>query len=224
MHLIKTVDICRDFKAGVMTVHALKNINIEVERSKLTLLMGRSGSGKTTLINLIGALDTPTSGKIYFDDIEISELSISKRDKLRRERIGLIFQSVALISSMSAYENVDFSLRIAGISFKERKRRVEECLELVGLAKRMKHRPHEMSGGEQQRVAIARAIAHEPDVVLADEPTAELDTHTGLRVVSLFKSLVEKKGITILMTTHDPGMIEIADYVYTLEDGEIIHE
>jgi len=224
VYLLKTVDLCRDFKTGAMTVHALRNVNIEIEKGKLTILMGRSGSGKTTLINLLGALDTPTSGKVFFNDIEISKLSASKRDQLRREKIGLVFQSIALISTMSAYENLDFSLRISGISARERKRLAEESLELVGLGRRMKHRPHELSGGEQQRVAIARAVAHRPELVLADEPTGELDTQTSLRVVSLFKNLIEKQGVTVLMTTHDPDMVEVADHVYILEDGEIVDE
>lgn len=224
MYLLKTVDLYRDFKTGAMTVHALRNVNIEIEKGKLTILMGRSGSGKTTLINLLGALDTPTSGKVFFNDIEISKLSASKRDQLRREKIGLVFQSIALISTMSAYENLDFSLRISGISARERKRLAEESLELVGLGRRMKHRPHELSGGEQQRVAIARAVAHRPELVLADEPTGELDTQTSLRVVSLFKNLIEKQGVTVLMTTHDPDMVEVADHVYILEDGEIVDE
>ena len=224
MYLLKTVDLCRDFKTGAMTVHALRNVNIEIEKGKFTILMGRSGSGKTTLINLLGALDTPTSGKVFFNDIEISKLSASKRDQLRREKIGLVFQSIALISTMSAYENLDFSLRISGISARERKRLAEESLELVGLGRRMKHRPHELSGGEQQRVAIARAVAHRPELVLADEPTGELDTQTSLRVVSLFKNLIEKQGVTVLMTTHDPDMVEVADHVYILEDGEIVDE
>ena len=224
MYLLKTVDLCRDFKTGAMTVHALRNVNIEIEKGKLTILMGRSGSGKTTLINLLGALDTPTSGKVFFNDIEISKLSASKRDQLRREKIGLVFQSIALISTMSACENLDFSLRISGISARERKRLAEESLELVGLGRRMKHRPHELSGGEQQRVAIARAVAHRPELVLADEPTGELDTQTSLRVVSLFKNLIEKQGVTVLMTTHDPDMVEVADHVHILEDGEIVDE
>jgi putative ABC transport system ATP-binding protein len=222
--IIRTEGLCRDFRSGREVVHALKNVSIEVKRGTLTILRGRSGSGKTTLINLLGALDTPTAGKIFFDDKDITNMSESRRDQLRRTSMGFVFQSVALISLMSAYENVEFGLRIAGYNASERKRRAEECLELVGLGKRMSHRTHELSGGEQQRVAIARAIAHEPSVIFADEPTAELDTNMGLQVVRLFKSMVEKQGVTIVMTTHDPSMMEIADHVFTLEDGEIIDE
>lgn len=222
--IIRTDNITRDFKSGGDVVHALKSVTISIESGKLTILRGRSGSGKTTLINLIGALDRPNSGKIFYKDNNITSASESVKNELRRRKMGFVFQSVALISMMSAYENVEFGLRIAGFSNKDRKKRPEECLSLVGLAKRMDHRPHELSGGEQQRVAIARAIVHKPDIVFADEPTAELDTHMGLQVVKLFKSLVELEGLTVVMTTHDPSMIEIADHVLTLEDGEIVDE
>lgn len=220
--IIATRSLCRDFQSGREIVHALKNVSINIEAEKLTVLRGRSGSGKTTLINLLGGLDSPTKGKIHFKDNEITSMLTSKRDALRKKNFGFIFQSVAIISAMSAYENVEFGLRIANYDSKTRKHRAEECLSLVGLGKRMHHRAHELSGGEQQRVAIARAIAHSPGVVFADEPTAELDTHMGLQVVKLFKSLVEKEGLTVVMTTHDPSMMEIADCVFTLEDGEII--
>lgn len=222
--IIKTEKVSRRFQSGRETVYALKGVSLGIAQETLTILRGRSGSGKTTLINLLGALDLPDEGKIYFNNDEITGLPGIKRDELRRKEIGFVFQSVALISLMSAYENVEFGLRVAGSDPKMRKSRAEECLELVGLAKRMNHRPHELSGGEQQRVAIARAIAHRPRVVFADEPTAELDTHMGLQVVRLFKGLVEKEGLTVVMTTHDPNMMDIADRVYTLEDGEIADE
>ena len=222
MAIITTENVCRDYGSGKEVVHALKNINIEIQEGTLTMLRGRSGSGKTTLMNSLGALDHPTSGKIFLNGQEITKLSESKRDKLRCREVGFVFQSVALIASMSAYENVDFGMRISGVPAAERKKRAEECLTLVGLGKRMTHRPHELSGGEQQRVAIARAIAHAPKVLFADEPTAELDTQMGLRVVGMFKELIRERGLTIVMTTHDPNMMELADHVYTLEDGEII--
>jgi putative ABC transport system ATP-binding protein len=220
--IIKTENVCRSFHTGRDVVHALKNISISVEKGTLTVLRGRSGSGKTTLINLLGALDMPNEGNIFFNLQDITNMSETKRDELRRKEMGFVFQSIALIGMMSACENVEFGLRVAGCHQKERKRRAEECLNLVGLSKRMNHRPHELSGGEQQRVAIARAIAHKPAVVFADEPTAELDTQMGLYVVKLFKSLVEKEDFTVIMTTHDPSMMEVADSVFTLEDGEVI--
>lgn len=222
--IIQTEGVIRSFHSGRETVHALKGITINIEAGKLTLLKGRSGSGKTTLMNLLGALDRPNAGVITFEGRDITKSGEPFRDGLRRKKIGFIFQSVALISMMSAYENVEFGLRVAGYPARERKSRAEECLALVGLAKRMHHRPQEMSGGEQQRVAIARAIAHKPSIVFADEPTAELDSHMGLQVMRLFRRLVDTEGLTVVITTHDPAMFEIADHAYTLEDGEIVDE
>lgn len=222
--ILYTEHLTRRFKTGSSTVTALNDVNISVERNKLTILRGRSGSGKTTLINLLGALDYPTEGKVFFLGDEISKFSEGQRDKLRRKKIGFIFQSVALISTMTALENVEFALRIAGYPAAKRRERAERCLDLVGLAKRMKHRPAELSGGEQQRVAIARAIAHKPQIIFADEPTAALDSVMGLQIVKLFKELVAREEITIVMTTHDPSMMEVADRVYTLEDGVVTDE
>lgn len=221
--ILQTENLCRDFKIGDGSiVSALKNINISIEKGKLTILRGRSGSGKTTLINILGALDKPTKGSVVFNDRDITKMSERVRDELRRYEMAFVFQSVALMSGMTAYENVDFGLRLAKFPYEQRDKRTRECLSAVGLGKRMAHRPGEMSGGEQQRVAIARAIAHKPGIIFADEPTAELDTGTALHIVKLFKELVAKQQMTIIMTTHDPSMIDIADKVYTLEDGEIV--
>lgn len=216
-------DLCRDFKIGDgSVVHALTNVNISVEKGRLTILRGRSGSGKTTMINILGALDKPTSGEVVFADNDITKLSEKKRDDLRRYQLAYVFQSVALISSMTAYENVEFGLRLAKYPYSLRDKRTREVLAQVGLEKRMFHRPGEMSGGEQQRVAIARAIAHKPAIIFADEPTAALDTATALHIVKLFKDLVARDRLTVVMTTHDPSMMDVADKVYTLEDGEIV--
>lgn len=222
--IILAENVVRKFQSGRDTIVALKGINASIEQGKLTILRGRSGSGKTTLMNIMGALDKPTSGRILFDGIDISKMSEKECNRIRKTNIGFVFQSVALIAMMSAYENVEFMLRVAGVDAKTRKSRAEECLHLVGLSKRLHHRPNELSGGEQQRVAVARAMAHKPKIVFADEPTAELDTHMGLQVVKLFKDMISAEGITVLMTTHDPGMMEIADRIYTLEGGEIIDE
>ena len=222
--IISTKKLSRDFKTGVEVVHAVKDVTLDIAEGKLTILRGRSGSGKTTLINLLGAMDMPSNGEIYFNDKDITKMSQNQRDELRRKNIGFVFQSGALISNMTAYENVEFGLRIAGYDRKERGKRADECLELVGLSKRKMHYPYEMSGGECQRVAIARAIAHMPKVIFADEPTAALDTNMGLQVVKAFKDLVEQQGLTVVMTTHDPSMMEIADTVYTLQDGEVVNE
>ncbi len=222
--IIRAKNVGRSFLTGKVTFEALKNINVSIEKGTLTILKGRSGSGKTTLMNILGALDNPTVGQVYFENEDITLLSSKSRDELRRTQMGFVFQSVALISMMSAYENVEFGLRVAEYNPEARKARSEECLNLVGLGKRMNHRPQELSGGEQQRVAIARAMAHKPQIIFADEPTAELDTHTGLQIVKLFKELAQKEGMTILMTTHDPGIMEVADTIFALKDGEIVDE
>ena len=200
---------------------ALNDVSVEVPRGKLTILKGRSGSGKTTLMNILCGLDQPTEGKVQMDGREITEMGDQELTLLRRRDIGFVFQSVALIPIMTAAENVDYALRLAGWKG-DRKERVRECLELVGLGKRMAHLPSEMSGGEQQRVAIARAIAHSPKLVFADEPTGELDTNTALQVVKIFKELNRSQGVSIVMTTHDRGFMEIGDRVYALENGEIV--
>ena len=200
---------------------ALKGVDIEVPRSRLTILKGRSGSGKTTLMNILSGLDQATEGTVVFDGKPMDAMSEAARTSLRRKDIGFVFQSVALIPIMTAAENVDYALRLAGWKG-DRKERVTECLELVGLGKRMAHLPSEMSGGEQQRVAIARAIAHKPKLVFADEPTGELDTNTALQVVKIFKELNQSQGVSIVMTTHDRGFMEIGDRVYSLENGEIV--
>ena len=187
------------------------------------MLRGRSGSGKTTLMNILSALDYPKSGSVIFQGTSIENMPENEREKIRKSKIGFVFQSVALIPIMTAYENVEFVLRLAGYKG-NRKKRAEECLKLVGLGSRMNHMPQELSGGEQQRVAIARAIAHEPNVIFADEPTAELDTNTGLQIMKIFRELIDSQGVTIVMTTHDTGLMEIADCIYHIEDGEIVHE
>lgn len=201
---------------------ALKDINIQVPKKSLTILKGRSGSGKTTLMNILGALDKPSSGTIYFNNEDITTFNERQIELLHRRDIGFIFQSVSLIPIMTAYENVEFALRLAGFKG-DRNKRVEESLKLVGLGSRMHHMPQELSGGEQQRVAIARAITHRPKVIFADEPTAELDSNSSLTVMKIFKDLVMKEDVTIVMTTHDTGLMDAGDVVYELEDGEVVN-
>ena len=207
--------------AGGDTFWALKGLDLQIPTGKLSILKGRSGSGKTTLMNILSALDAPTEGQVFFRDTEISGFNKKARSLLRRKNIGFIFQSVALVPMMTAYENVEFSLRLAKYPG-NRKARAEECLKMVGLGNRMHHLPQELSGGEQQRVAIARAIAHRPEVLFADEPTAELDTNTGLQVLKIFRELCASEGVTIIMTTHDTGLMELGDVTYQLEDGEFV--
>ncbi|MBQ6239214.1 MAG: ABC transporter ATP-binding protein [Firmicutes bacterium] len=203
------------------TFWALKGINMEIRKGELTILRGRSGSGKTTLLNILGALDQPTSGSILYEDEDISTWTDEQREQLRRFQMGFVFQSVALVPMMTAYENVEFALRLAGFEGDHAKR-AAECLHMVGLQSRMDHMPEEMSGGEQQRVAIARAICHKPKVIFADEPTAELDTNTGLMVMKIFKDLIAQEGVTVVVSTHDPGLMELGDTVYEIEAGEMI--
>ena len=203
---------------------ALKGVDAKVEAGTFCILRGRSGSGKTTLMNIIGTLDDPTSGTVAIGGKPIKGMSIYDREELRRKELGFVFQSVSLIPSLNAFQNVEFSMRMAGIKpSKERDKRVEDCLRMVGLANRMNHMPAEMSGGEQQRVAIARSIAHAPKLILADEPTAELDSQMAAKVTEIFKEMTRKEGITILMTTHDVGLMGAADEIIELENGERIN-
>lgn len=221
-NIIVTKGVKRGFPvAGGETFWALKGLDLEVPEGGLTILKGRSGSGKTTLMNILSALDYPTEGEVYFHDKDIAKEPDRVRDRLRRDEIGFIFQSVALIQMMTAYENVEFALRLSNYKG-DRKARTEECLRMVGLGNRLNHLPQELSGGEQQRVAIARAIAHKPKVIFADEPTAELDTNTGLQVIKIFKELIAEEGVTIVMTTHDTELMKVGDKVYELEDGELV--
>lgn len=219
---ISTRGVKRCFSTSGGDFWALKGVDVDIPRGKLTILKGRSGSGKTTLLNILGALDKPTEGSVTYDGEDIVALSERRRALLRRRDIGFVFQSVALIPMLNARENVEYALRMARKG-ENREARAEECLKSVGLGTRMLHMPQELSGGEQQRVAIARALAHRPKVIFADEPTGELDTVTGLQVVKIFKELCSQEGVTIVMTTHDTGLMEIGDAVYELEDGEQIH-
>jgi len=219
MGIIEANRICKSYLNSKEKVRVLENIRLQMKKGSFNIIMGPSGSGKTTLLNIIGALDLPDSGSVILDGMDITAVSDYSRDSIRRQKIGFVFQSVALMSNMSAFENVDYSLRINGYDRRDRKKRAEECLDYVNLKKRMKHRPQELSGGEQQRVAIARAIAHKPLILLADEPTAELDTNTGLYVVKLFRDLAVNENMTIVMCTHDTNMIQLADNIFMLEDG-----
>ena len=222
--LLKAEHISREFDVGNGNiVRALTDVSLDVNEGELVCLRGRSGSGKTTLINILGALDRQSGGNVTFCGRDIGGLSDGERDKLRRKELGFVFQSVALISTMTALENVELSLRLAGHPISGRIKRAKECLTRVGLGKRMEHRPGELSGGEQQRVAIARAVAAKPKLIFADEPTAALDTNTGTAVLALFRELVRDDGITVVMTTHDEAMMQLADIVYELSDGKIVN-
>lgn len=222
--LIEVSGVNRIFPVPGGEFQALKDINVEIVRSTLTILKGRSGSGKTTLMNIIGALDQPTSGFVSIEGRRVGKMSDKERETLRRKEMGFVFQAVSLMPTMNAFQNVEFSMRLAGVKAgRERDKRVEECLKLVGLGGRMNHMPAEMSGGEQQRVAIARAIAHRPKLILADEPTAELDSAMAAQVTKLFQEMTRKEGITILMTTHDVGLMDAGDAIIELDAGVQVH-
>lgn len=221
-------NIKRYFKAGDgTTVHALDGVSMEIKKGTLAILKGRSGSGKTTLLNILSALDMPTEGSVQFLDKNLEQMTEKDREMLRRYEMGFVFQSIALIPTMTAYENVEFALRLAktdviNANTENTQDRVSALLERVGLSKRMDHMPDQLSGGEQQRVAIARAVAHHPKVVFADEPTGALDTAAGFEVIRLFRELIDDEDITIVMTTHDPNLMELGDEVFELSDGIVI--
>ncbi len=220
--LLTVKGVERSFPVGGQQLHVLKGINMELYPMQLVMLKGRSGSGKTTLLNMIGGLDQPNRGQIMFKEYPFHECSDDQRTYIRRKEIGFIFQSFALMPLLSAWENVELSLRMAKVPRSEWKSRVTHCLELVGLGKRMHHRPFELSGGEQQRVAIAKAIAHKPSLLLADEPTAELDSQMGKQVMTVFRDIIHTERMTICMTTHDPTIMEVADRVFEMVDGKFI--
>jgi ABC-type lipoprotein export system ATPase subunit len=220
--LIRVEGVTRAYHLGTREVHALRGVDLSVARGELVALRGRSGSGKTTLLNCIGGLDRPTSGKVWIEGREVTQLSEGDSVQLRRQRIGFVFQSFALLPIYSAAENIDLMLRLAGVTNRaERQRRVEYVLTLVGLKKWATHRPYELSGGQQQRVAIARAIVTRPALILADEPTGELDSATGQQIMELFREIVDREQTTLLIATHNLAVDAFADRVCHLEDGQI---
>ena len=221
--ILETKGVKRAFDTPAGKFWALKGIDVSIPEGTFAILRGRSGSGKTTLMNIMNSLDDPTEGSVFVDGIDLKTLSERKRENLRRRRMGFVFQSVSLIPSLNAFQNVEFSMRMAGMKINaDTNRRVEECLKLVGLGNRMNHMSAEMSGGEQQRVAIARALAHRPGIIFADEPTAELDSAMAARVTEIFREMTRKEHITILMTTHDVGLMGAADIMIALDNGERI--
>jgi putative ABC transport system ATP-binding protein len=219
---IETHDLWRIYRTGAQEVPALRGVSFEVESGRFCAVKGRSGSGKTTLLNCLGGLDHPTSGSVYVFGRDISTLSEQELTHWRRNRVGFIFQSFGLLPTLSAYENVELMLRIAGVPGKERRDRASYCLDLVGLGKWVHHRPFEMSGGQQQRVAIARSVANNPQLILADEPTGELDSSTAREILSLFRRIVEEERVTLVMVSHDALVDEYADCILQLKDGQIV--
>lgn len=212
----------RTYASGSTSVQALRGIDLILHPATLVVVRGKSGSGKTTMLNLMGGLDKPTAGRVLFGGRDIGGFSDSELTVWRRGEVGFVFQSFALLHNLTAFENVEIALHIAGVKPSLRTARVRECLEMVGLTKRARHRILELSGGEQQRVGIARAIANRPSLVLADEPTGEVDHETGLKIMSLFQDIVRNEKVTVCVATHDPSSAEFADTRYFIRDG-LIH-
>jgi putative ABC transport system ATP-binding protein len=203
-------------------IHAVKDVSLDVWPQHMTAIVGRSGSGKTTLLNLIAGLDEPTEGKVWILGRSLGQMDEREKLALRLHKLGFIFQSFGLMPLLSARENVGVPLRMRGLNPHEREARIDEALSWVGLNDRAHHRPYEMSGGEQQRVAIARALAEQPELVLADEPTGQLDTRTGRKILDLLRRMVEERGVTLLIVTHDPQVMAEADFVHEMADGMIV--
>ena len=222
--IIDVTDVTRTFGSGPTATAALRGITMTVGEGQLVALRGRSGSGKTTLLNIVGGLDAPDSGAVRIDGKDVTSMSEQQRVHLRRGTVAYIFQSFSLLPGLSAAENVGVPLRIAGMAPKTREERVATMLTLVGLADHARHRPGELSGGQQQRVAIARALAPRPRLLLADEPTGQLDAETGKQIMRLIRSVVRSEGVTALLATHDPTLMDIADSVLHLTDGTIRQE
>ncbi|MBO0912848.1 ABC transporter ATP-binding protein [Streptomyces laculatispora] len=220
--MVRIEDLHRSYGSGAAAVHALRGVSFEVPRGELVALKGRSGSGKTTLLNLVGGLDSPDSGRITVDGTDLSALGENGLLELRRDRIGFIFQSFGLIPILTAAENVGVPMRLRKADPREREERVSLLLSLVGLADHAAQRPGELSGGQQQRVAIARALANRPALLIADEPTGQLDAETGLAVMQLMRAVVHSEGVTALVATHDAQLLGLADRVLELSDGHIV--
>jgi putative ABC transport system ATP-binding protein len=220
--VVRVEGVSREFQVGQQTIHALRDVSFEVARGDFVAVIGRSGSGKTTLLNMIAGLDKPSSGHVYIEGQDVAAMSETELTDLRRHKIGFVFQSFGLLPLLSAYENVEIALRIAGAGIRERGQRSREVLELVGLTRRANHRPYELSGGEQQRVAIARALANRPSIILADEPTGELDSTTASQIFELLVRVVAQENVTIITTTHDRLVMEKAQRVLELADGALL--
>ena len=214
-------DVERVYRSGSGDVRALKQVSFQIEQGQFVALRGRSGSGKTTLLNCLGGLDNPTGGAIRIHGVDISSMDETERTRWRRQQIGFVFQQMGLLPSFSAYENLDVMARLGGVPRRQRRRRILDSLERVGLLDYFEHRPYEMSGGQQQRIAIARALVTSPRLILADEPTSELDSETTRDVLQVLRDAVRRQGMSILLSSHDPIADEYVDRILILRDGQI---
>jgi len=224
MALIETRNIWKTYEMGAAIVHALQDVSIKIEKGDYVAIMGPSGSGKSTLMNLIGCLDTPTQGEYYFNGKLVSQLDDDELAVIRNRQIGFVFQTFNLVPTLSAQKNVELPMIFLGVPKRKRAARAKELLTKVGLADRIRHKPNELSGGERQRVAIARALANNPEIILADEPTGNLDTETGGTILELLRRLSVDDGRTVVLVTHDPEAVRIAGRVIRLRDGRTVEE
>jgi len=220
--MVVVENLSKVYRTGQIEVHALKSVSFSVQPGQVVAIQGRSGSGKTTMLNLIGGLDTPEQGRVVVDGNEVTSLDEAGLLRLRRETVGFVFQSFGLISVLSAAENVGVPLRLTRVAGEEREDRVRRLLALVGLQAHVNQRPYELSGGQQQRVAIARALANRPRLLIADEPTGQLDSQTGREIMQLIQALVRTQGVTAIVATHDPALLNLADTVLELRDGALV--
>ncbi len=220
--IVTAIDLGRSYEVGAETITAVHDVNMEVHAGRFIAIVGRSGSGKTTLLNLLAGLDKATSGKVLFEDKDMATMSAGELTEIRRHKIGFVFQSFGLLPLLSAFENVELPLRISGAPIRHRERRAKEALEMVGLTGRSSHRPYELSGGEQQRVAIARAVVTEPPLILADEPTGELDSVNATAIFGLFSEMVQEQGVSVVAATHDAALLGMADEVLEMRDGGML--
>ena len=220
--IVTTVGLGRTYSLGAQEVMAVRDVNMEVYPGQFIAVVGRSGSGKTTLLNLMAGLDRPTAGTVLFEGRDLSEMSERDLTEIRRHKIGFVFQSFGLLPLLSAFENIELPLRISGVRAREREERTREALEMVGLSRRSRHRPYELSGGEQQRIAIARAMVTRPPLLLADEPTGELDSTNARAIFGLFEEMVRVQKISVVAATHDSTLLAMADQVKEIRDGSLI--
>jgi putative ABC transport system ATP-binding protein len=222
--VIETHNLAKTYRMGDTTVQALNSVSIQINKGEFVAIIGPSGSGKSTLMSILGALDKPTSGSYRLDGTEIAEMSDNSLSDIRNYRIGFVFQKFNLLARSSALANVALPLVYAGVNVRERNLRAKQVLELVGLGERTHHKPNELSGGQQQRVAIARALINNPSIILADEPTGNLDSKTGEEIMGLFRQLHTKQGITLILVTHSPEIAAQADRTIAMRDGEVVNE
>ncbi len=222
--IVRTIELTRIYRLGSSPIIAVNKVNLEVDKANLVAIMGPSGSGKTTLLNLMGLNDQPTFGKVFINEKDTSLLAEKERRKTRLQNVGFVFQTFNLLPTLTTLENVELPMALANISQETQRRRAVQLLETVGLASRFQHRPRELSTGEMQRVAIARALANNPSLILADEPTGELDSETGFEIIELLSDMCKKQKAAAVVATHDEKMVELADVTYKIRDGSIVQE